>query len=272
MTITALARDEKGACFGGLRDNYVAARTGRPPELIKKLSEYIGAGPVLDVGTGTGISAREVADLNREVQVMGIDHDPKMLESAILEEEKSHPGRKKIEYALAEVGAHPLKTKAITDLDKKFTSITAMACFHWFDKDLALQQFSSTLLPKGCVAIIGGSGDQIPRKILEKVVGHAIDHPVMGEQKEDLFLRNGFTVVFNDSYRSVEQFDVERFVKRAKSSSYWTDVQKCHREAEAEKALKLFFATQADSKGIMTREREILLTIAQKVRKTSFEL
>lgn len=262
----------KSACFGGLRENYVAARTGRPTELINKLSEYIGSGPVLDVGTGTGISAREVASHSPTIQVVGIDHDRQMLEAAIHEEEKGHVGRKKIEYAIAEVGAHPLNEKGIMDLGKKFTLITAMSCFHWFDKDLALQQFSSVLVPKGCVAIIGGGGDQVHRRILEKVVGHAIDHPEMGEQKEDLFLRNGFVAVFKGFFQTQERIDEERFVRRVKSSSYWTDVQKCRKEAEAEKALRVFFRSQANSEGVMTRAKGVYLTIAQKVKNTCFWL
>jgi SAM-dependent methyltransferase len=272
MYVNSSTYHGKTSCFGGLRENYVAARTGRPPELIKKLSEYIGSGPVFDAGTGTGISAREVADFNPTVQIVGGDHDPKMLEAAITEEDKRVLGRNKIEYKLVKVGAHPLNEKGVADLGKKFSLVTAMSCFHWFNKDLALQQFSSILAPKGHVAVVSGGGDQVHRKILEKVVGYAIDHPEMGEQKEELFLRNGFTVVFKGTFRTCEQVDVERFVKRIKSTSYWTDVQNSHKEAEAEKALRVFFASQANSKGIMTREKEVFLTIAQKVRKTCFAL
>jgi ubiquinone/menaquinone biosynthesis C-methylase UbiE len=253
----------KGSCFGDLSDAYAATRGGRPPSLLKKLSEYIQDGPVTDAGAGTGISAREIANLNPNLKVVGVDHDLKMIEKARAAEEDApevrSSSRKSISYLHGKAEQLPIA-------DKTQSMVTAMSCFHWFNKDLALQEFSRVLKPKGHVAIVTGVYNSFSKmnNVLVDVVGHPIDHPDMGEEDNDLFERHGFDVVFKGTFRQLEKGTIDWAVGRITSTSRWDDVKAASKETEAKARLFEEFTKLADSDGTITRESEQLLTIVQK--------
>lgn len=255
-----------GACFGELSDAYVATRSGRPEVILEKLSEYIikgPVGPVLDAATGTGISAREVADWNPGVSVVGVDHDPLMLEKAIKAEEVAAEviasKRKPISYLRGEVEALPIA-------DQTIGMVTAMACFHWFNKDEALQEFFRVLKPGGHVAIVSGSGryQALVQEALKPVVGYKIEHPAMGEEDPDLFHRHGFDIVYTKWYHHSQRMTIAAAVERVSSSSYWSKVKEANKEALAAEALTAAFTKLQDGDKMFTRENDRLLTILKK--------
>jgi ubiquinone/menaquinone biosynthesis C-methylase UbiE/DNA-binding transcriptional ArsR family regulator len=72
----------------------------------KAICRLIPAGlKVADIGTGTGILARELAGLG--VQVVGVDHSPRMLEAA--REQLSEEEQKRIEFRHGDAAELPLK-------------------------------------------------------------------------------------------------------------------------------------------------------------------
>ncbi|MCY7284927.1 MAG: class I SAM-dependent methyltransferase [Cyanobacteria bacterium CAN_BIN43] len=96
-----------------------------------------------DIGAGTGIGARLLAD--RGIRVMAIEPNADM-RTAVTPHER-------VEYLVGTAEQIPLETASI-DL------VTSFQAFHWFDFDKSLQEFRRILKPGGRLALIWSLWDQ----------------------------------------------------------------------------------------------------------------
>lgn len=122
--------------FTSTVEDYRRYRPDYPPALFDWIASECGLGPgarVLDVGCGTGISARQLAA--RGWRVVGLDPNAAMLEAARAEPMDG------LEYVLADAESPP-------DLGP-FDAIVGGQSFHWLDLDRALPRFAE---------LLGGSG------------------------------------------------------------------------------------------------------------------
>ena len=126
--------------FSDRADQYAAHRPSYPDEAISQMLRGLGAPEmmtVVDVGAGTGISARLVAD--RGPLVVALEPNAAM-------RAKAEPHERVIwEDGTAEVTG--LKTGTVN-------LVLCAQAFHWFDRELALAEFRRILRPTGRLALV----------------------------------------------------------------------------------------------------------------------
>ncbi|MDI9637167.1 methyltransferase domain-containing protein [Geitlerinema splendidum] len=132
--------------FSDRAEDYEKYRPIYPPSAIDTILPGLGSSTQLiaaDIGAGTGIGARLLAD--RGIRVMAIEPHADMRTAATSHE--------RVEYLTGTAEQIPLETASI-DL------VTSFQAFHWFDFDKSLQEFRRILKPGGRLALIWSLWDQ----------------------------------------------------------------------------------------------------------------
>ncbi|HEX3465461.1 MAG TPA: class I SAM-dependent methyltransferase [Candidatus Elarobacter sp.] len=125
---------------------YAAGRPSYPPEAIDVLLDGLGDPAevvVADLGAGTGISARLLAE--RGAQVFAVEPNDAMRAAA-----EPHPRVEWVASSAEHTGLH----EASADL------VTAFQAFHWFDARAALDEIVRILRPGGRAAVIYNERDE----------------------------------------------------------------------------------------------------------------
>lgn len=120
-------------------ERYVLGRPYLHPHVAKRILQWTGAArftSVLDVGCGTGQSARAMADIADEVA--GLDLSLEMLRRA------SHNERILLAAGRAE---------QLPFADGRFDLVTAGLAFHWFDREVFLGEARRVLRPGGWITL-----------------------------------------------------------------------------------------------------------------------
>jgi SAM-dependent methyltransferase len=128
--------------FSGLAEGYARYRPDYPREAIDTLLLAASLKPgclVVDVGCGTGISSRLLAD--RGLQVVGVEPNESMLEQA---RQVSTP---RVRYVRARGEETGLPSGSID-------AVVCAQSFHWLDANRALAEFHRLLLPGRWVALL----------------------------------------------------------------------------------------------------------------------
>ena len=132
--------------FADRATDYVAGRPSYPAAALDALFDGLGdASGVLavDLGAGTGISSRLLAD--RGAQVLAIEPNAAMRDAA-----EPHP---RVEWIAG--------TAESTGLDEASADlVTAFQAFHWFDHAKALREIVRILRPGGRAAVIYNERDE----------------------------------------------------------------------------------------------------------------
>ncbi len=150
------------ASFDDLATAYSRYRLGYAPELYAALEEFgiVSGARVLDVGTGTGIVARELA--TRGCQIVGVDVSGPMLE---------HARARVPEGTFVEAAA-----EALPFADASFDAAVSAQAFHWFDQPKALFEIARVVRPGGTVAVwwkgmMRGDATRLIRENVAKELG-----------------------------------------------------------------------------------------------------
>jgi len=149
--VSTFSRDlieRSGYAIEGYAGEYDRARPAPPAVVLDVMERYAGGRPalVVDLGTGTGLSARAWA--GRSERVIGVEANPAML--AIARESTTDPGVTFVEgYAEA------------TGLGSGEADIVTCAqAFHWMDPHVVLPEVARLLRPGGVFAAY--DYDQVP--------------------------------------------------------------------------------------------------------------
>ncbi|MCB9595559.1 MAG: class I SAM-dependent methyltransferase [Sandaracinaceae bacterium] len=129
--------------FSATVDDYRRYRPDYPAALFDWLVEdaALEAGDlVVDVGCGTGISSRALAD--RGLRVVGVDPNEAMLEAA---------RREGGEVRYVRSDAETLDASVLGEGVERCDAIVGAQSFHWIDLDRALPRFRALLRPEGRV-------------------------------------------------------------------------------------------------------------------------
>jgi len=125
--------------FGRVAELYDRARPRYPDALLEVV--LAGARSVLDVGAGTGIAARQLAD--RGARVLAIEPDPRMA---------------------AVARAHGLEVEIATferwqPVGRRFELVTAGQAWHWVDPERGAAKAATVLEPGGRLGVFWNYGE-----------------------------------------------------------------------------------------------------------------
>ncbi len=140
--------------FENLADDYDAYRPDYPPELMKRLRDFVETNDIsgrhiIDVGAGTGISTREMAAaFGHRYFVTGMEPCLPMLRKAVLHP-KTHDT---IAYVVAAAENLPAG-------DASARLITTAQAVQWFDRPTFYREAARVLLPGGVLAIMQNNRD-----------------------------------------------------------------------------------------------------------------
>lgn len=145
--------------FGVAAADYVRHRQGPPAELFDRLARRFGIGmrgqDIVDLGTGTGAIARELAA--RGARLVGVDPSPSMLaEAARLAAADG------LDIAWRRARAEE------TGLDAASAdAVVSCQAWHWFDRARAAAEARRLLRPGGAIAILSFDWLSLPRSVVE---------------------------------------------------------------------------------------------------------
>jgi SAM-dependent methyltransferase len=227
--------------FSGRESDYRKFRPSYPDAAIDAVLEGMGDPKrltVADVGAGTGISSRLLAD--RRARVIAVEPNAAMRGAA-----EGHPG---VEWRDGRAEATGLANGSVD-------VVVCAQSFHWFEPTSALAEFARVLRPGGRVALVWNDKDlehgvtaEYARLVRTAAAGDAAmeDHTRPGP----LYASALFKDVREIRARYEQRLDEEGLVGRATSASY------VPREGERLRALveglRRVHAENADEQGLVT--------------------
>jgi SAM-dependent methyltransferase len=134
---------QRSRLFDQQAEAYDRFRPDYPEAVIDELLGAVSAGlDVLDVGCGTGIASRQIAQ--RGAKVLGVELAPRMAEIA-----RGHG----IEVEIAAF-------EAWDAAGRTFDRVTSAQAWHWLDLPFATAKAASVLRPRGTLGLIWNAGYQ----------------------------------------------------------------------------------------------------------------
>lgn len=149
--MTELSRLNPTGRFTGLAELYARHRPDYPAAAIDCITSRGQLGPrslLVDVGAGTGISARLLAQ--RGIPVVAIEPNAEMRQRAQAEPLPAGLPVPIYQEGLAEATGLASGTADV---------VLAAQAFHWFEPDAALREFHRILRPGGWLAVLGNERD-----------------------------------------------------------------------------------------------------------------
>jgi len=137
--------------FSGLAEIYARSRPGYPEEALDFIVGLGKLGPqslLVDVGCGTGISARQLAA--RGIRVIGIEPNRDMREQA--KAEQAPPGSPRPEFRSGTAEATGLAEGSVD-------MVLAAQAFHWFEPVSTLKEFHRILKRDGWTVLMWNERD-----------------------------------------------------------------------------------------------------------------
>jgi len=191
--------------------DYVRYRPDYPARAIDAVLGGLGGPASLvaaDVGAGTGISARLLAD--RGVRVFAVEPN-----AAMRDEAAPHPRVTWIDAAAEATGLGP----------ESLDLLLCAQAFHWFRQREALVEFHRVLRPRGRLALVWNSRDRSDPLTLGYIEAiHAVNGEDPAEQRpfdpEWVSAEGLFTPPGLETFAHAQDLDLAGFIGRAASASY----------------------------------------------------
>jgi ubiquinone/menaquinone biosynthesis C-methylase UbiE len=204
--------------FTGLADAYNKGRPGYPEAALDFIVGHCGLGPgsaVVDVGCGTGISARQFA--RRGLRVIGIEPNGDMRARA-----EAHPtpaGGQQPSY-------RPGRAEDTGLADGCADAVVGAQAFHWFETQPALREFHRILNRGGWAVLLWNERDEtdpftaVYGQAIRTVPGAAALEMSRGRAGEPLLHSSLFENGARATFANHQDLDEEALLQRAFSTSY----------------------------------------------------
>jgi SAM-dependent methyltransferase len=204
--------------FTGLADLYTRYRPDYPAEAIDFILAHCHLWPgslVVDVGSGTGTSSRQLAQ--RGITVIGIEPNEEMRQQAAsLSVPEGMPAPTYRDGRGEETGLPDACTDAV---------LSAQA-FHWLDAERALAEFRRILKPDGWVVLMWNERDEMDP--FTAAYGDVLRSTPEGARLEARRTRAGEALLQSPLYqhrervvfRHRQELDEDGVIGRARSASY----------------------------------------------------
>lgn len=202
--------------FGNRAKYYSQARPDYPAALLDYIWQHCHLSPgskIVDIGSGTGISSRALAE--RGTHVTGIEPNDAMLEEAM-----TNPNfRDKIEYIKASAESTGLPNDC-------FDAIFCAQAFHWFQPDIALQEFRRILKPGAWVVLIWNERDESDTftksygDLLRTLPDTSQVEVQRGKAGNALLESSQFCNALRKTFAHQQILDLQKLIGRAFSASY----------------------------------------------------
>lgn len=196
--------------FSNKATDYAKYRPTYPTEAIDIILQGLNTSQivVVDIGAGTGISSRLLAE--RGVRVIAIEPNIEMRQVAV-----SHP--------LVEFRDGTAENTHLPD--KSVDLVTCFQAFHWFNPELSLLEFRRILKPLGRLALVWNNRDQndIFTAEYSRLVHEASDnHPAESRMMsvEPLLKTPHFVNVREYVFEHKQKLNLAGLLGRAASVSY----------------------------------------------------
>lgn len=197
--------------FTDRADLYRRCRPSYPPAAIDAILAGMGDPAGLraaDIGAGTGISSRPLAD--RGVRVTAIEPNAAMRSAA-----EPHPN---VEYRDGRAEATALA-------DRSLDIVLSAQAFHWFQPEDSLREFHRILRTTGRLAVMWNERDltdpftAIYSDIVQAAAARGPEEK-WHLRPEELYSSRLFTAAWEQTFRCTQNLDAEGLVGRALSASY----------------------------------------------------
>jgi SAM-dependent methyltransferase len=149
--MSGIVSDSAGDRFTGLAEIYARCRPDYPQAAVDYLMERCALYPgavVVDVGSGTGIASRLLAQ--HGLQVIGIEPNDEMRQRAAAEPVPAGASAPVYRAGRAEATGLPAGCA---------DAVVSAQAFHWFEPEAALREFHRLLKPGGWVALMWNERD-----------------------------------------------------------------------------------------------------------------
>jgi ubiquinone/menaquinone biosynthesis C-methylase UbiE len=251
--------------FGPLSEHYVLGRKDKPDAVYAILKSYVTPeATILDLGSGTGISTRQLCK-NGFKHVIGVDRDPRMIKEAQAANDKTCT----IKYMQAEVSL------GLPFPDEQFDVVTASSAFHWFSNPSSIREVARILKPSGYYYVIGGKSryqkSRQPDVIKENIERIMKDFGVALKPKKeaipvsDLLEEQGFKIIMDATVPYVNYYTKKEFLSRIQSKSGWNLVKESQRAAVLNK-IDEYLDTLLDEKGRIKKQGNAAIVLSQKIK------
>lgn len=197
--------------FGNLSAQYAEARQSFPKEVIAWFWPLVKNrdARILDLGCGTGISTRQIAEQGGAV--IGCDKDAEM----IAEAKRARDG---LEYVVAPAEHLPFG-------DMEFDAVVAFSAFHWFANTQALSEIKRVLKPNGIFFIANkndaGYFKRGYKEIIQNILRQELPEVKKNYAPELLLQEAGFTDVQVKDFAVSEYFTQQQAMAYFQSVSVW---------------------------------------------------
>jgi SAM-dependent methyltransferase len=196
--------------FSNRGEDYAKHRPSYPPEAITAVVAGLPPGLLCaDVGAGTGISSRLVAD--RGVRVIAVEPNEGMRRAA-----EPHP---LVDWRDGAAEATGLPDGSV-DL------VLCAQAFHWFNADLALAEFRRVLKPRGRLCLMWNDRDEsdpLTREYGRLILEASENHPAARDRSECgnvIFTTPLFTDARLQVFTHGQPLTLDGLIGRALSASY----------------------------------------------------
>lgn len=252
--------------FGPLCKHYVAGRREKPDAVYDALKSYVKSdAAILDLGSGTGISTRQLFK-NGFKNVIGVDRDLLM----ICEAQDANTADCTIKYIRADV------SNGLPFPDEEFDVVTAASAFHWFSNPSSIREVERILKPQGYYFIIGAQdrkisskkGDPIKDNIKQifkdagappKPNKHAMS-TVSALEAQD------FKIIFEKQIPYIHAYTKQEYLEHLQSKTSWNLVKVSQRDLVLRK-IDHYLDSVLDEQGKLAQEGHVTIVLAQKVQK-----